>query len=227
MKGKKYVDALKKYDKTKQYDMGEAIEKAIEMATAKFDETLELHVKLGVDTRHADQQVRGVVVLPNGTGKTVRVLVIAKGAKADEAQAAGADYVGAEEYIEKITKQNWFEFDVLITTPDMMGLVGRMGKILGPKGLMPNPKSGTVTMDVTKAIADIRAGKVEYRVDKQSICHVIFGKVSFGKDKLLENVTTIMEALIKAKPASAKGTYLKSVAIATTMGPGVKVAYKA
>ncbi|MBQ2894601.1 MAG: 50S ribosomal protein L1 [Clostridia bacterium] len=227
MKGKKYVDALKKYDKTKQYDMGEAIEKAIEMATAKFDETLELHVKLGVDTRHADQQVRGVVVLPNGTGKTVRVLVIAKGAKADEAQAAGADYVGAEEYIEKITKQNWFEFDVLITTPDMMGLVGRMGKILGPKGLMPNPKSGTVTMDVTKAISDIKAGKVEYRVDKQSICHVIFGKVSFGKDKLLENVTTVMDALIKAKPASAKGTYLKSVAIATTMGPGVKVAYKA
>lgn len=227
MKGKKYVDALKKYDKTKLYDMGEAIEKAIEMATAKFDETLELHVKLGVDTRHADQQVRGVVVLPNGTGKTVRVLVIAKGAKADEAQAAGADYVGAEEYIEKITKQNWFEFDVLITTPDMMGLVGRMGKILGPKGLMPNPKSGTVTMDVTKAIADIKAGKVEYRVDKQSICHVIFGKVSFGKDKLLENVTTIMDALIKAKPASAKGTYLKSVAVATTMGPGVKVAYKA
>ena len=227
MKGKKYVDALKKYDKTKQYDMGEAIEKAIEMATAKFDETLELHVKLGVDTRHADQQVRGVVVLPNGTGKTVRVLVIAKGAKADEAQVAGADYVGAEEYIEKITKQNWFEFDVLITTPDMMGLVGRMGKILGPKGLMPNPKSGTVTMDVTKAIADIKAGKVEYRVDKQSICHVIFGKVSFGKDKLLENVTTIMDALIKAKPASAKGTYLKSVAVATTMGPGIKVAYKA
>ena len=227
MKGKKYVDALKKYDKTKQDDMSEAIEKALEMATAKFDETLELHVKLGVDTRHADQQVRGVVVLPNGTGKTVRVLVIAKGAKADEAQAAGADYVGAEEYIEKITKQNWFEFDVLITTPDMMGLVGRMGKILGPKGLMPNPKSGTVTMDVAKAIADIKAGKVEYRVDKQSICHVIFGKVSFGKEKLLENVTTIMDALIKAKPASAKGTYLKSVAVATTMGPGVKVAYKA
>lgn len=227
MKGKKYVDALKKYDKATQYDMGEAIEKALEMASAKFDETLELHVKLGVDTRHADQQVRGVVVLPNGTGKTVRVLVIAKGAKADEAKAAGADFVGAEEYIEKITKENWFGFDVLITTPDMMGLVGRMGKILGPKGLMPNPKSGTVTMDVTKAIADIKAGKVEYRVDKQSICHVIFGKVSFGKDKLLENVTTIMDALIKAKPASAKGTYLKSVAIATTMGPGVKVAYKA
>lgn len=226
MKGKKYVDALKKYDRTKQYEMGEAIEKALEIATAKFDETLELHVKLGVDSRHADQQVRGVVVLPHGTGKSVRVLVIAKGAKADEAQAAGADYVGAEEYIEKIQKENWFDFDVMITTPDMMGLVGRMGKVLGPKGLMPNPKSGTVTMDVAKAINDVKAGKVEYRVDKQSICHVIFGKKSFGKDKLLENVTTIMEAIIKAKPASAKGTYLKSVAIATTMGPGIKINYR-
>lgn len=226
MRGKKYVDAVKKLDKSKQYDMAEAIEKALEVAPAKFDETLELHVKLGVDSRHADQQVRGVVVLPNGTGKTVRVLVIAKGAKVDEATAAGADYVGAEEYIEKITKENWFDFDVMITTPDMMGLVGRMGKILGPKGLMPNPKSGTVTMDVTKAIHDVKAGKVEYRVDKQSICHVIFGKKSFGKDKLLENVTTIMDAIIKAKPASAKGTYLKSVAIATTMGPGIKVNYR-
>ncbi len=226
MKGKKYVDALKKFDKTKQYDIAEAIEKALEVASANFDETLELHVKLGVDPRHADQQVRGVVVLPNGTGKTVRVLVIAKGAKADEAKAAGADFVGAEEYIEKIQKEGWFGFDVMITTPDMMGLVGRMGKLLGPKGLMPNPKSGTVTMDVTKAITDVKAGKVEYRVDKQAICHVIFGKKSFGKDKLLENVTTIMEAIIKAKPASAKGTYLKSVAIATTMGPGIKVAYK-
>ncbi len=226
MKGKKYVDALKKFDKTKQYEIGEAIEKALEIASANFDETLELHVKLGVDPRHADQQVRGVVVLPNGTGKTVRVLVIAKGTKADEAKAAGADYVGAEEYIEKIQKEGWFEFDVMITTPDMMGLVGRMGKLLGPKGLMPNPKSGTVTMDVTKAIHDVKAGKVEYRVDKQAICHVIFGKKSFGKDKLLENVTTIMDAIIKAKPASAKGTYLKSVAIATTMGPGIKVAYK-
>ena len=224
--GKKYVDALKKIDKTKLYEMGEAIEKAIEIAPAKFDETLELHVKLGVDPRHADQQVRGVVVLPNGTGKTVRVLVIAKGAKADEAQAAGADYVCAEEYIEKIQKENWFDFDVMITTPDMMGLVGRMGKVLGPKGLMPNPKSGTVTMDIAKAISDIKAGKVEYRVDKQAICHVIFGKKSFGKDKLLENVTTIMDAIIKAKPAAAKGTYLKSVAIATTMGPGIKVNYR-
>ena len=224
--GKKYVDALKQIDRTKQYEMGEAIEKALEIATAKFDETLELHVKLGVDPRHADQQVRGVVVLPNGTGKTVRVLVIAKGAKADEAQAAGADYVGAEEYIEKIQKENWFDFDVMITTPDMMGLVGRMGRVLGPKGLMPNPKSGTVTMDVAKAISDVKAGKVEYRVDKQAICHVIFGKKSFGKDKLLENVTTIMDAIIKAKPAAAKGTYLKSVAIATTMGPGIKVTYR-
>lgn len=226
MKGKKYIDAVKKFDKYKLYDMGEAIQIAIDGATAKFDETLELHVKLGVDSRHADQQVRGVVVLPNGTGKTVRVLVIAKGAKADEAQAAGADYVGAEEYVTKIQNENWFEFDVMITTPDMMGLVGRMGKLLGPKGLMPNPKSGTVTMDVAKAIADIKAGKVEYRVDKQSICHVIFGKKSFGKDKLLENVTAVMDAIIKAKPSSAKGTYLKSVAIATTMGPGIKVAYR-
>ena len=224
--GKKYVDALKKIDKTKQYDMGEAIQTAIDVATAKFDETLELHVKLGVDGRKADQQVRGVVVLPNGTGKTVRVLVIAKGAKADEAQAAGADFVGAEEYIEKMQKENWFGFDVLVTTPDMMGLVGRLGKVLGPKGLMPNPKSGTVTMDIAKTLHDIKAGKVEYRLDKQSIIHVIFGKKSFGKDKLLENATAVMDAIIKAKPAAAKGTYLKSVAIATTMGPGIKVAYK-
>lgn len=226
MKGKKYVDAVKKIDKTKQYDMGEAIQTAIDIATAKFDETLELHVKLGVDSRRADQQVRGVVVLPNGTGKTVRVLVIAKGAKADEAQQAGADFVGAEEYIEKMQKENWFDFDVLVTTPDMMGLVGRLGRVLGPKGLMPNPKSGTVTMDIAKTIHDIKAGKVEYRLDKQSICHVIFGKKSFGKEKLLENATAIMDAIIKAKPAAAKGTYLKSVAIATTMGPGIKVAYK-
>ena len=224
--GKKYIDAVKKIEAGKLYDMDGAIQLALECATAKFDETLELHVKLGVDPRHADQQVRGVVVLPNGTGKQVRVLVIAKGAKADEAQAAGADYVGAEEYIQKIQTENWFDFDVMITTPDMMGLVGRMGKILGPKGLMPNPKSGTVTMDVAKAIADVKAGKVEYRVDKQAICHVIFGKKSFGKEKLLENVTTIMDAIIKAKPAAAKGTYLKSVAIATTMGPGIKVNYK-
>ncbi len=197
--GKKYVDALKKIDRTKQYDMGEAIQTAIDVASAKFDETLELHVKLGVDGRKADQQVRGVVVLPNGTGKTVRVLVIAKGAKADEATAAGADFVGAEEYIEKMQKENWFGFDVLVTTPDMMGLVGRLGKILGPKGLMPNPKSGTVTMDIAKTLHDIKAGKVEYRLDKQSIIHVIFGKKSFGKDKLLENATAVMDAIIKAK----------------------------
>ena len=224
--GKKYVDALKKIDRTKQYDMGEAIQTAIDVASAKFDETLELHVKLGVDGRKADQQVRGVVVLPNGTGKTVRVLVIAKGAKADDATAAGADFVGAEESIEKMQKENWLGFDVLVTTPDMMGLVGRLGKILGPKGLMPNPKSGTVTMDIAKTLHDIKAGKVEYRLDKQSIIHVIFGKKSFGKDKLLENATAVMDAIIKAKPAAAKGTYLKSVAIATTMGPGIKVAYK-
>ncbi len=224
--GKKYVDALKQIDKTKQYDLAEAIDLAVKVAPAKFDETLELHVKLGVDPRHADQQVRGVVVLPNGTGKTVRVLVIAKGAKADEATAAGADFVGAEEYIEKIQKENWFGFDVMITTPDMMGLVGRMGRVLGPKGLMPNPKSGTVTMDVAKAISDVKAGKVEYRVDKQAICHVIFGKKSFGTEKLVENASTVMDAIIKAKPAAAKGTYLKSVAIATTMGPGIKVSYK-
>ncbi len=226
MKGKKYVDALKKIDKTKQYDISEAIQTAIDIAPAKFDETLELHVKLGVDSRKADQQVRGVVVLPNGTGKTVRVLVIAKGAKADEATAAGADFVGAEEYIEKMQKENWFDFDVLVTTPDMMGLVGRLGRVLGPKGLMPNPKSGTVTTDIAKTIHDIKAGKVEYRLDKQSICHVIFGKKSFGRDKLLENATAIMDAIVKAKPAAAKGTYLKSVAVATTMGPGIKVSYK-
>lgn len=226
MKGKKYVDALKKYDKSKYYELPEAIETAIDIASANFDETMEIHIKLGVDSRHADQQVRGVVVLPHGTGKTARVLVIAKGAKADEAKAAGADYVGAEEYIEKIQKENWFEFDVLITTPDMMGLIGRMGKVLGPKGLMPNPKSGTVTMDVTKAVHDVKAGKVEYRLDKQAVVHVIFGKKSFGKDKLVENANTIMDAIVKAKPASAKGTYLKSIAIATTMGPGIKVSYK-
>ena len=223
--GKRYVDSLKSYDKYKTYEVGEAIDVALNTARAKFDETLELHVKLGVDPRHADQQVRGVVVLPNGTGKTVRVLVIAKGAKADEATAAGADYVGAEEMITKI-QGGWFDFDVCITTPDMMGLVGRIGKLLGPKGLMPNPKSGTVTMDIAKAISDVKAGKVEYRVDKTAICHVIFGKKSFGKEKLQENLMVIMDAIIKAKPAAAKGTYLKSVTIASTMGPGVKVNYK-
>ena len=223
--GKRYVDSLKSFDKYKTYEVGEAIDVALNTARAKFDETLELHVKLGVDPRHADQQVRGVVVLPNGTGKTVRVLVIAKGAKADEATAAGADYVGAEEMITKI-QGGWFDFDVCITTPDMMGLVGRIGKLLGPKGLMPNPKSGTVTMDIAKAISDVKAGKVEYRVDKTAICHVIFGKKSFGKEKLQENLMVIMDAIIKAKPAAAKGTYLKSVTIASTLGPGVKVNYK-
>lgn len=223
--GKRYVDSLKSFDKYKTYEVGEAIDVALNTARAKFDETLELHVKLGVDPRHADQQVRGVVVLPNGTGKTVRVLVIAKGAKADEATAAGADYVGAEEMITKI-QGGWFDFDVCITTPDMMGLVGRIGKLLGPKGLMPNPKSGTVTMDIAKAISEVKAGKVEYRVDKTAICHVIFGKKSFGKEKLQENLMVIMDAIIKAKPAAAKGTYLKSVTIASTMGPGVKVNYK-
>ena len=225
VKGKKYVDSLKSYDKSKAYEVGEAIDIALNTAKAKFDETIELHVKLGVDPRHADQQVRGVVVLPNGTGKTVRVLVIAKGAKADEATAAGADFVGAEDMITKI-QGYWFDFDVCITTPDMMGLVGRSGKLLGPKGLMPNPKSGTVTMDIAKAINDVKAGKVEYRVDKTAICHVIFGKKSFGKDKLAENFNTIMDAIVKAKPAAAKGTYLKSITIASTMGPGVKVNYK-
>jgi len=223
--GKRYVDSLKSFDKYKTYEVGEAIDVALNTAKAKFDETLELHVKLGVDPRHADQQVRGVVVLPNGTGKTVRVLVIAKGAKADEATAAGADFVGAEDIITKI-QGGWFDFDVCITTPDMMGLVGRIGKLLGPKGLMPNPKSGTVTPDITKAINDVKAGKVEYRVDKTAICHVIFGKKSFGREKLQENLMVIMDAIIKAKPAAAKGTYLKSVTIASTMGPGVKVNYK-
>lgn len=199
---------------------------AIQTAKSKFDETIELHVKLGVDPRHADQQVRGVVVLPHGTGKTVRVLVIAKGEKADEAAAAGADYVGAEDMIQKITSENWFDFDAVVTTPDMMGLVGRLGKILGPKGLMPNPKSGTVTMDVTRAIHDIKAGKVEYRVDKTAIVHVPIGKKSFGQEKLMDNFNTVMEALVKAKPAAAKGQYLKSVYIASTMGPSVKILYK-
>ena len=225
MKGKKYVDALKKIDKTKQYDMSEAIQTAIDIAPAKFDETLELHVKLGVDSRKADQQVRGVVVLPNGTGKTVRVLVIAKGAKADEATAAGADFVGAEEYIEKMQKENWFDFDVLVTTPDMMGLVGRLGRVLGPKGLMPNPKSGTVTMDVTKAVKEVKAGKVEYRLDKTAIIHCPIGKKSFGTDKIVENFNALMEAIVKAKPAAAKGQYIKSVTLTSTMGPGVKVVY--
>ncbi|MBP3290949.1 MAG: 50S ribosomal protein L1 [Clostridia bacterium] len=225
-RGKNYIDSKKLIDKTKAYDSADALALAVETAKSKFDETIELHCKLGVDPRHADQQVRGVCVLPHGTGRTVRVLVIAKGDKADQAKAAGADFVGAEDMIQKIQQENWFGFDVIVTTPDMMGLVGRMGKILGPKGLMPNPKSGTVTMDVTKAINDIKAGKVEYRVDKQSIVHVPIGKKSFGAEKLQENFNTVMEALVKAKPAAAKGTYFKSVYIAATMGPSIKVNYK-
>ena len=225
-KGKRYIDAAKQVNNS-AYEVNEAISLACELAKAKFDETMELHVKLGVDPKQADQQVRGVLVLPNGTGREMKVLVLAKGAKADEAAAAGADFVGAEDMIAKIQNEGWFGFDVCITTPDMMGMVGRIARILGPKGLMPNPKSGTVTMDVAKAIKDAKAGKVEYRLDKTAVVHVIFGKKSFGVEKLEENFTAIMEALVKAKPAAAKGTYLKSVAIASTMGPGIKVNYRA
>ncbi|WP_312650365.1 50S ribosomal protein L1 [Proteiniclasticum sp.] len=221
--GKNYVESAKLVDKSVLYTPQEALELAVKTAKAKFDETIELHVKLGVDPRHADQQVRGAVVLPHGTGKTVRVLVFAKGAKATEATEAGADYVGAEDYLDKIQKENWFDFDVVVATPDMMGVVGRLGRVLGPKGLMPNPKSGTVTFDVAKAIADIKAGKVEYRVDKTSIVHVPIGKKSFGEEKLKDNFKALMEALIKAKPAAAKGQYLKSVSVSATMGPGVKI----
>ena len=224
--GKKYQDSVKAFDLAKQYEAGEAISVLLETAKAKFDETIEMHVRLGVDPRQADQQVRGVLVLPHGTGKTKRVLVIAKGAKADAAAAAGADYVGAEELIAKIQNENWFDFDVMITTPDMMGMVGRIGRVLGPKGLMPNPKSGTVTMDVEKAIAEVKAGKVEYRLDKTAIIHCPIGKKSFGKEKLQDNFTALMDAIVKAKPAAAKGTYLKSVTLASTMGPGVKVVPK-
>ena len=224
--GKKYQDSVKAYDLTKLYEANEAVDVILETAKAKFDETIELHVRLGVDPRQADQQVRGVLVLPHGTGKTNRVLVIAKGAKADAAQAAGADYVGAEELIAKIQNENWFDFDVMITTPDMMGMVGRIGRVLGPKGLMPNPKSGTVTMDVEKAIAEVKAGKVEYRLDKTAIIHCPIGKKSFGQEKLVENYTALMDAIVKAKPAAAKGTYLKSVTLASTMGPGVRVVPK-
>lgn len=224
--GKKYADSIKAFDRTKQYDAEEAIGIVLDSAKAKFDETIEFHCRLGVDPKQADQQVRGVIVLPNGTGKTVRVLVLAKGEKADAATAAGADYVGAEELVAKIQKENWFDFDAVITTPDMMGVVGRIGKLLGPKGLMPNPKSGTVTMDVAKAIADIKAGKVEYRLDKQAIIHCAIGKKSFGKEKLVENYNALLEAIVKAKPAAAKGQYVKSVALTSTMGPGVKVAPK-
>ena len=220
--GKKYLESLKAYDRTKLYDPAEGINAVLATHKAKFDETVEVHVRLGVDPRHADQQVRGAVVLPNGTGKKVRVLVFAKGDKAREAQEAGADFVGDDDLVKKIQTENWFGFDVCIATPDMMGTVGRIGRTLGPKGLMPNPKSGTVTFDVAKAVADVKAGKVEYRVDKTSIVHCPIGKTSFGPEKLLENLTTLMDALNKAKPAAAKGTYIKSLVIATTMGPGVK-----
>ena len=222
---KKYAESLASYDRSKSYDLNEAVNNVLNTAKAKFDETIELHVRLGVDPRQADQQVRGVLVLPNGTGKQKKVLVIAKGDKADAAQAAGADYVGAEETIQRIQKDNWFDFDVMITTPDMMGMVGRIGRILGPKGLMPNPKSGTVTMDVAKAVQEVKAGKVEYRLDKTAIIHCPIGKKSFGVEKLVENFNALMEAIVKAKPAAAKGQYIKSVTLASTMGPGVKVTY--
>ena len=220
--GKKYVESAKLVDKAKLYDNDEAFSLVVKTAKAKFDESVEAHIKLGVDSRHADQQVRGVVVLPHGTGKTQRVLVFAKADKAKEAEAAGADF-GAEELVAKIQGENWFEFDVVVATPDMMGVVGRLGKVLGPKGLMPNPKSGTVTMDVTKAIEDIKSGKIEYRLDKTNIIHCPIGKVSFGEDKLKENFKTLIEAVVKAKPAAAKGQYLKSISIATTMGPGIRL----
>ncbi len=221
--GKKYVDSVKLIDHLKQYDPEEAVDLVVQTGKAKFDETVEISVRLGVDPRHADQQVRGAVVLPHGTGRTIRVLVIAKGEKAKEAEAAGADYVGAEDMIQKIQQENWFDFDVCVATPDMMGLVGRIGRLLGPKGLMPNPKSGTVTMDVTKAIHDIKAGKVEYRLDKTAIIHCPIGKVSFGVEKLNENLFTLIEAIIKAKPSAAKGTYIRSIYLSSTMGPAVRV----
>ena len=225
-KGKKYQEAVKLIEKGKLYEAKEALELIEKMPKANFDETVELHVKLGVDSKHAEQQVRGTVVLPNGTGKTLKVLVFAKGDKAKEAEEAGADFVGAEELIPIIEKENWFDYDVIVATPNMMGVVGRLGKILGPKGLMPNPKSGTVTMDVAKAIQEIKSGKVEYRLDKTNIIHLGFGKVSFGADKLEENYKTVIDAIIKAKPAAAKGQYIKSVAIAKTMGPSVYVNQK-
>ena len=222
-KGKRYAGALQKVDRTKFYDASEALTLVSDIAGAKFDETVEAHIKLGVDSRHADQQVRGAVVLPHGTGKTKRVLVFAKGEKAKEAEQAGADFVGAEELVQKIQGENWFDFDIVVATPDMMGVVGILGRVLGPKGLMPNPKSGTVTFDVAKAIDEIKAGKVEYRLDKTNIIHVPVGKVSFGGEKLTENFTALMDAIIKAKPAAAKGQYLRSITVASSMGPGVKI----
>jgi large subunit ribosomal protein L1 len=222
-RGKNYLESAKLVDKNALYIPREALDLTIQTSKAKFDETIELAVRLGVDPRHADQQVRGAVVLPHGTGKTVRILVFAKGEKAKEAEAAGAEFVGAEEMVDRIQKENWFDYDVVVATPDMMGVVGRLGKVLGPKGLMPNPKSGTVTFDLTKAIAEIKAGKVEYRVDKTAIVHVPLGKKSFGVDKLADNFHTLMDAIIKAKPSAAKGQYVKSVVISSTMGPGVKI----
>jgi len=222
-KGKKYVELAKLVDRTKLYDTEEAFDLVVKTGKAKFDETVEAHIKLGVDSRHADQQVRGAVVLPHGTGKTIRVLVFAKGEQATQAEEAGADFVGAEELIPRIQNDGWLDFDVIVATPNMMGVVGRLGRILGPKGLMPNPKAGTVTMDVTKAINDIKAGKIEYRLDKANIIHVPIGKISFGEEKLVNNFHTLMSAIIKAKPAAAKGQYLKSVNISATMGPGIKV----
>lgn len=224
--GKRYSECLKAYDKTKLYEVEEAMDVVLNTSKAKFDETIEFHVRLGVDPKQADQQVRGVIVLPHGTGKKVKVLVIAKGDKADEAQQAGADYVGAEELVMKIQKDNWFDFDTVITTPDMMSVVGRIAKLLGPKGLMPNPKSGTVTPNVAKAISDVKAGKVEYRLDKTAVIHCVIGKKSFGKEKLIENFNALLDAIVKAKPAAAKGTYIKSISLASTMGPGVKVSTK-
>ena len=221
--GKKYIESVKLIDRSALYTPSEALELSVKTAKAKFDETVELHVRLGVDPRHADQQVRGAVVLPHGTGKTVRVLVFAKGEKAKEAEAAGADFVGADELVQKIQGENWFDYDVVVATPDMMGVVGRLGRVLGPKGLMPNPKAGTVTFDVAKAIADIKAGKVEYRVDKTAIIHCPIGKASFGSEKLMENFHTLMDAIVKAKPAAAKGQYIKSVSVSSTMGPGAKI----
>lgn len=222
-RGKKYQDSAKLIEKSRLYDASEAIDLVTKTAKAKFDETVEAHIRLGVDSRHADQQVRGAVVLPHGTGKTARVLVFAKGDKADEAEQAGADFVGAEELIPKIQNENWFEYDVIVATPDMMGVVGRLGKVLGPKGLMPNPKAGTVTMDVAKAISEIKSGKIEYRLDKTNIIHCPIGKASFGAEKLSDNFNTLMSAVIKAKPSAAKGQYLKSVVVTSTMGPGIKI----
>ena len=222
-RGKKYQESAKLVERSKLYDADEALDLVVKASKAKFDETVEVHVRLGVDSRHADQQVRGAIVLPHGTGKVARVLVFAKGEKADEAQAAGADFVGAEELIPRIQNENWFDYDVVVATPDMMGVVGRLGKVLGPKGLMPSPKAGTVTMDVTKAINEIKSGKVEYRLDKTNIIHCPVGKVSFGKEKLTDNFNTLLSAIIKAKPSAAKGQYIKSCVVASTMGPGVKV----